>query len=340
MNNIENFKLLLDTPKQIVITVHINPDADALGSALGFASILKQQGHDVTVVTPNEYPEFLKWMKGDEQVVVFENEEQEIKALLAQTDMIFCLDFSDLNRIGALGELVRSAQAVKVMIDHHLEPEAFADFEMWSVQAGATAELIYDLAEAMDWLKYIGAEEADCLYAGIMTDTGGFRHPNTTKHIHEVVANLIGMGANTSRIAKLVYDNNTESRLRLMGFALSQRLVVMKEHNVAYIYLSLDDQKKFDVQKGDTEGLVNYALSIAEITVAAFFTESKDMIKISFRSVGSFSVNEFARQHFNGGGHNNAAGGRSDLSLQDTIEKFKSLVINNKIELEHEIKTV
>ena len=340
MKELEKFKLLLDSPKRIVITVHTNPDADALGSALGFASILKQQGHDTTVVSPNEYPDFLKWMKGNDEVVVYDKFEKEVAKLVEEADIICCLDFSDLKRIGALGDFVRSSKAVKVMIDHHLEPEKFADFEKWSVEAGATGELIFDLAEEMDWIKFIGPEEADCLYAGIMTDTGGFRHPNTTRHIHEVVAKLIDLGANTSRIAKLVYDTNTESRLRLMGFVLSQRLVVMKDYDVAYIYITLDDQKKFNVQKGDTEGLVNYALSIANITIAAMFTESKDMIKISFRSVGSFSVNEFARNYFDGGGHANAAGGRSEHSLQDTLEKFKSLVIKNKQELRHEANTI
>ena len=340
MKELEKFKLLLDSPKRIVITVHTNPDADALGSALGFASILKQQGHDTTVVSPNEYPDFLKWMQGHDDVVVYENFESKVNILIEEADIICCLDFSDLKRIGELGEKVRTAKAFKVMIDHHLEPEKFADFEKWSVEAGATGELVYDLAEEMGWVEFIGPDEADCLYAGIMTDTGGFRHPNTTRHIHEVVAKLIGLGANTSRIAKLVYDTNTENRLRLMGFVLSQRLVVMKEYDVAYIYLTLDDQKKFNVQKGDTEGLVNYALSIANITVAAMFTESKDIIKISFRSIGSFSVNDFARSHFDGGGHANAAGGRSELSLQDTLERFKSLVIKNKQELKHEANTI
>jgi len=173
-----------------------------------------------------------------------------------------------------------------------------------------------------------------------MTDTGGFRYSNTTKHIHEVVAKLIGLGANTSKVAKLIYDTNTESRLRLLGFVLSQRLVVMKDYDVAFIYLTLDDQKKFNVQKGDTEGLVNYALSMANITMSAMFTESKDLIKISFRSVGSFSVNDFARNNFDGGGHANAAGGRSKLNLQETIELFKELVIKNKQVLEYEINSV
>jgi bifunctional oligoribonuclease and PAP phosphatase NrnA len=340
MKDIEKFKLLLDSPKRAVITVHTNPDADALGSALGFASILRQQGHDITVVSPNEYPDFLKWMKGNSEVVVYKKQELQVKALVEKADIIFCLDFSDLNRIGELGDLVRSSTVVKIMIDHHLEPEKFADFEKWSIEAGATAELIYDLAEEMGWVGFIGSEEADCLYAGIMTDTGGFRHPNTTKHIHEVVAKLIGLGANTARVAKLVYDTNTESRLRLMGFALSQRLVVMKDYDVAYIYITKEDQKKFNIQKGDTEGLVNYALSIANITMAALFTESDDMVKISFRSIGAFSVNEFARKYFDGGGHANAAGGRSEASLQDTIEIFKSLVIKNKQKLEHETNTI
>jgi len=340
MKEKEDFKLLFNSPKRVVITIHTNPDADALGSGLGFSSILKKQGHDVTVISPNDYPDFLKWMKGNEEVVVFEHKQQESKELINKADLIFTLDFSDLKRIGDLGELVKSAEATKIMIDHHLEPEKYADFEKWSIEAGATAELIFDLAEEMSWLEYIGPDEAECLYAGIMTDTGGFRHPNTTQHIHEVVGKLIGLGANTSKVSKLIYDTNTENRLRLMGFVLSQRLVVMKEFNVAFIYITLDDQKKFNVQKGDTEGLVNYALSIANITMAAMFTESKDMVKISFRSIGEFSVNTFARKNFSGGGHANAAGGKSDLSLQDTIELFKSLVINNKQEIEDEVNAL
>lgn len=334
MKDIEKLKELLSFPRKVVITIHTNPDADALGSALAWQSVLSQRGHSSTVISPNEYPDFLKWMSGEADVLNFESHKEEAIPLVEQADVIFCLDFNDLNRLDELGDRVKSASATVVMVDHHLEPENFADLTKWSTAAGATAELIFDLCEELSWERLIGPDEADCLYAGIMTDTGGFRHPNTTKHIHEVVAKLIGAGANTARVAKLVYDTNTESRLRLIGFALSQRLVVMKEYNVAYIYITMDDQKKFNIQKGDTEGLVNYALSIANITLAAMFTEAKDMVKISFRSVGSFSVNEFAREHFNGGGHVNAAGGKSDENLQDTIERFKSLIIENKVNLE------
>ncbi|MEN8250575.1 MAG: DHH family phosphoesterase [Bacteroidota bacterium] len=337
MRELEKFKQLFSTKQNVLITVHHNPDADALGSALGLASILKKQNHKVDVVSPNDYPDFLKWMKGNDDVLVFDNNMEESADLVNKADVIFCLDFSNLERIGELGELVDRSNAIKVMIDHHLEPKNFADFEKWSIEAGATAELIYDLVEEIGWTDYVEPDEADCLYAGILTDTGGFKHPNTTRHIHEVVAKLIDHGANTSQIAKLIYDTNTEDRLRLMGFVLSQRLVVLKDYDVAYIYLTLDDQKKFNVQKGDTEGLVNYALSIANITMAAMFTEAKDAVRISFRSIGSYSVNEFARAHFNGGGHNNAAGGRTELSLEETIEKFKSIVINKKKELQYEI---
>jgi phosphoesterase RecJ-like protein len=336
MENLEGFKQLVSDPKKAVITVHTNPDADALGSALGWAAVLEKLGHQVSVISPNEYPDFLKWMQGDERVLVFDKNKEEVTALVDEAEIVFCLDYSDLERIGELGEIVERSAAKKVMIDHHLEPKNFADFEQWSTAAGATAELIYDLCEDLGWTHLIGPAEADCLYSGIMTDTGGFRHPNTTKHIHEVVAKLIEHGANTSRVAKLVYDTNTESRLRFMGFTLSQRLVVMKEYQAAYIYITLEDQKKFNVQKGDTEGLVNYALSIAGITMAAMFTEGKDMVKISFRSVGSFSVNEFAKKYFNGGGHANAAGGRSDENIQDTIERYKALVMENKEELINE----
>ena len=330
MDNIKAFKALFSATRKVVITVHSNPDADALGSALGWASILEQQGHIVTVISPNEYPDFLKWMKGNEKVLVYEKSVEESQRYIESAEVIFSLDYSDLDRIGDMTEPIRDSGATKVMIDHHLEPKQFADFEQWSTEAGATAELVFDLCVELDWTTYIGPDEADCLYSGIMTDTGGFRHPNTTKHIHEVVAKLIEAGADTARVAKLIYDTNTESRLRFMGFTLSQRLVVMKEYKVAYIYITQEDQKKFNVQKGDTEGLVNYALSIGGINLAAMFTESNDLVKISFRSVGSFSVNEFAKMYFEGGGHANAAGGRSTESIQDTIERFKTLVIENK----------
>lgn len=333
MQNFSAFKELLSSPKKIVITPHSNPDADALGSSLGLWSILKKQGHEVTVVSPNDFPGFLKWMQGQDQVVVYDYDPDRSVALIDAADVVFAMDYSSLDRIGPLGEFVRKASAVKVVIDHHRNPEDFADFVEWSVEAGATGELLYDLLKELSWTNLIGSEEADCIYSGIMTDTGGFRHPNTTQHIHHIVAELISLGANTAKVSKLVYDSNSVNRLRLLGFALNDRMVVLEEFKIAYIYLSAADLRNFNAQQGDTEGLVNYALSIVGITMAALFTEKDGLIKMSFRSVGDFSVNDFARKNFEGGGHINAAGGKSTLSLDETLKKFEGLLPEYKQEL-------
>ena len=327
MQNLSSFRELLSHPKRTVIIPHSNPDADALGSALGLSSIMKKQGHDVSVVSPNDFPGFLKWMKGESEVVVNDKDPDLSRQLIETAEVIIAVDYSSLDRIGDLEGVVRNAEGTKVVIDHHRSPEDFATYVEWDVEAGATAQLIFNLSKKLDWVKYIGPEEADCLYSGIMTDTGGFRHPNTSQEIHEIVAELIGLGANNSRVSKLVYDSNSVDRLRLLGFALNERMVVLEEFKVAYIYLSEADLRKFKAQKGDTEGLVNYALSIVGITMAALFTEKDKMIKMSFRSVGDFSVNEFARENFEGGGHNNAAGGK------ETIEKFEGLLPKYKEEL-------
>ncbi len=334
MQNIQVFKQLLNTPKQIVLTIHLNPDADALGSALGFASVLQKKGHTVTVVSPNTFPDFLKWMKENEKVLIYDNQPTECDKVLAEADIIFSMDYSALKRVGAVGDEIKKSKATKVIIDHHREPEDYADYMKWSTSAGATAELVFDLFKELDWINELDKDGGECLYAGIMTDTGGFRHPNTTQHIHEIVAQLIGLGVDAAKVSKLVYDTNTVNRIKLLGFALSQRLKIIEEFNTAYIYLSSKDLKAYNAKKGDTEGLVNYALSIKGITMAALFKESDNMVKMSFRSVGSFSVNDFARTNFDGGGHNNAAGGISKtLSLKQVIEKFEKLLPIYKSEL-------
>ncbi len=333
MQNLNAFNELLSTPKKIVITPHSNPDADALGSCLGLWSILKKLGHDVTVVSLNDFPGFLKWMHGQQDVVIYDYTPEKSIELIEQAEIIFSLDYSSLDRIGPLGDVVRAATATKVVIDHHRDPEDFADFMDWNIEAGATGELLFDLAKSMDWVKFIDSQVADCIYSGIMTDTGGFRHPNTSQHIHEIVAELIGLGADTAKVAKQVYDSNSVDRLRLLGFSLNERMVVLEEFKVAYIHLSATDLRRFNARQGDTEGLVNYALSIVGITMAALFTEKDGLIRMSFRSVGDFSVNDFARKNFEGGGHINAAGGKSSLTLKETLNKFEGLLPAYKTEL-------
>lgn len=338
MQNIQVFKQLLSSPKQIVLTIHLNPDADALGSALGFASVLQKKGHSVTVVSPNTFPDFLKWMKDNEKVLVYEKHPVKCNEILASADMIFSMDYSALKRVGEVGKEIEKSKAIKVIIDHHREPEDYADYMIWSIEAGATAELVFDLFKELNWTDALDTNGGECLYAGIMTDTGGFRHPNTTKHIHEIVAHLIGIGVNTAKVSKLVYDSNSINRIKLLGFALGHRLKIIEKYSTAYISLSSEDLKSHNAQKGDTEGLVNYALSIKGIVMAALFKEGENMVKMSFRSVGSFSVNDFARTNFDGGGHNNAAGGVSkSMSLQEAIKKFEKLLPKYKSELNNKL---
>lgn len=225
-----------------------------------------------------------------------------------------------------MGETVKSSKATKVLIDHHLQPEHFADFEYWNDKKAATCELIFDFISLMGDKSMIDVNIGECIYAGIMTDTGSFRFPVTSARIHQIISELIEIGVNNSKVHRLVYDNNSESRLRFLGFALSEKLMVLNEYGVAYFAISAEELKRFNSQTGDTEGLVNYALSMEGITLAAIIIERPEGVKMSFRSSNDFSVNDFARNHFSGGGHKNAAGGLSKLSLKETEEKFLALL--------------
>lgn len=337
MTHINEFKEFLNNPRRIVIVTHHKPDADALGSSLGLWAYLKKKGHSASVITPSDYPFFLHWMPGNEEVLIHDEKTRDkINSLINESEMIFCLDFSALNRINSLGELIRQSKAKKVLIDHHLEPEHFADFEQWDVKSASTAGLVYELIVALGDRSVINAAIADCLYAGLMTDTGGFRHNNTRREEFMIAADLTEHGANPTRVAKLIYDTNSLERLRLTGYVLYNKLTVLPEYNTAYITLSQEELKKFGSQTGDTEGFVNYGLSIEGIRLSVMIYERKDEIKLSFRSLGDFSVNDMARKHFNGGGHKNAAGGSSKDSLQETITKFLNLLPDYRNQLNPE----
>jgi phosphoesterase RecJ-like protein len=334
MQKIELFKELLETPKNIVITTHYKPDADALGSSLGLAHYLRKKNHAVSVISPSDYPEFLNWMEGEKEVINYEaGNEKKSAGLIEDAHMIFCLDFNSLYRINELGEMVGRSDAKKVLIDHHLDPEKFADFELWSTKAAATAELIYELIVELDDRQYIDQEIAECLYAGIMTDTGQFKHPNTTKNVHLVTADLIELGADIAKVGRYIYDNNSLDRLKFTGFALNNKLKVIKDLRTAYFWISSEDLKRYNSKTGDTEGLVNYALSLKGVVFAAVIIERPETIRISLRSKGDFSVNDFAKDHFSGGGHPNAAGGKSDLSLEETVSKFEKIIKTYKMQL-------
>jgi phosphoesterase RecJ-like protein len=327
MHNIAALTELLQHPKQILITTHHKPDADALGSSLGLAGYLKKKGHQVTVITPSDYPGFLNWMEGNEDVIIYSaSKDALVQKIIRQVDVIFCLDFSALCRINEMGEYIRQAPATKVLIDHHLEPEDFADITFSNTNAAATAELVFEVIRDLGDQDLIDVKIGECLYAGIMTDTGSFRHPSTSRNVHLIIAELLHIGVNTSNIHRLIYDSHTEARLRFLGYVLKDKLTVLREYKTAFIAISAQELKDYDSKTGDTEGFVNFALSIEGVVFAALLIDRSDAVKMSFRSVGDFSVNDFARQHFSGGGHRNAAGGISHLSLEETTQKLISLL--------------
>jgi bifunctional oligoribonuclease and PAP phosphatase NrnA len=327
MQNILAFKEFLSKSRRVVILTHFKPDADALGSSLGLAGYLKKKGHTVNVITPSDYPDFLTWMPGNDQVHIFHKDKAKYaEILIHESDIVFCLDFSSLKRINELGLMVEKSAAKKVLIDHHLEPEKFADFEQWDTTAASTAELVFKLIRDLGDEEIVDRDIANCLYAGLMTDTGGFRHPNTTYDVFQTASSLVAHGADPSGVSKLIYDNNTLERLRLMGFVLWEKLNVLPQYRTAYITLSAEELKKFGSQTGDTEGLVNFGLSIKGVKLSVLISDRKENIKLSFRSLGEFSVNEMARTHFDGGGHKNAAGGQTNLTLDQTLKKFLDLL--------------
>jgi len=337
MKDLEGLRTLLASPKKVVIVTHFKPDADALGSSLGLAGYLAKKGHSVAVISPSDYPDFLTWMPGKEMVIALTKDsivpQQKAKALIEACDVLFCLDFSSLKRINEVGEMVKTSTAKKVMIDHHLEPEKFADFEKWDVSSASTAELIFELIDEWGDRELIDQDIANCLYAGLMTDTGGFRHNNTTHKEFLIASELVSRGANPSEVAKKIYDTNSLERLRLTGFALSQKLVVLPEYSTAYMTLTWEELKQFGSQTGDTEGLVNYGLSIKGIKMAVLMYDRKEEIKLSFRSLADFDVNALARKHFEGGGHKNASGGQSKQNLEETLKKFLAILPEYKSDL-------
>ena len=326
--NIVVLKELLFRKKNIVIIPHINPDGDAIGSSLALMHLLNSIDHNSTVISPNKAPYFLKWSPGFENIIYFDSDKNSCLKLIENADLIFTLDFNDLDRIGEMSKYVDSSNAKIILIDHHLNPKDYADLVFSDIEIGSTCELLFELIIELGHEKNIDSNIASCLYLGMMTDTGSFQYSSVTSRTHEIISKLIQKGINQSDIHNKVYNNSSISRLKVLGSALSN-LNVLKELNTVYMYLKRDDLKKFDFQKGDSEGIVNYGLSLKNIIFSVMFIEDindENNIKISFRSQDGFSCNEFANKHFNGGGHTNAAGGRDDGPIKETIHKFKKLI--------------
>ncbi|AZB34329.1 DHH family phosphoesterase [Chryseobacterium bernardetii] len=322
---------LLTPENKIVILTHYNPDGDAIGSSLGLKHYLKAKGIFAEVIVPNDFPKFLKWMPEAKKVIIAEYKRKLAADIIAAADVIFCLDFNSPSRIGLLGDWLVKAQGKKILIDHHQQPEPF-DFVYSDTVIPATSQMVYHFIEAMEDEKLVNLDIAECLYTGIMTDTGGFRFRSTSATTHRIIANLIEKGADPAMITSNTWDTNTVSRLHLLALVLG-RIEVVNDGRVAILSLTRNELKEFGFQKGDTEGFVNYGLSIAGVKMSAFFMEDlyEDFIKISFRSKDDVDVNQFSRKYFNGGGHINAAGGKSDDSLPGTIEMFKTRLIEENL---------
>lgn len=325
---LEKLRAQLDNPGKIGIVTHKSPDGDAMGSSLGLYHLLKQFGHEIVVFTPNRYPEFLAWLPESERVIVFDEQNTAATALLNSCDTIFTLDFNAFHRAGDMEHALKNKSAFYVMVDHHQMPDNYAQITFSDTRYASTCEMIYDIAIGLGWHENINKDVASCLYTGIVTDTGSFRFASTKSTTHLAVADLMRTGIDHAQIYSNIHDNFSADRLQLMGRSL-QNLKVFPAKKTAYTKLSQAELDAFHYTKGDTEGLVNLALSIKGIVFAAIFIEHTDekIIKISFRSQGDFDVNQFARTHFNGGGHINAAGGKSNVSLAETIQKFEELVL-------------
>lgn len=325
MYNFSDIQKRLSTPKKIVITMHQKPDGDAMGSALGLYHYLLQLGHNAVVIAPTDFAFFLKWMPGSGSVMIAPFMPEKSRRFFTNTDIIFCLDFNDLNRLNEFSETVEKSPAYKVMIDHHTFPKDFANFRYCDEKASSTCELIHRFIVEMGHKHLINKEIATNLYTGIMTDTGSFRFDITTPAVHRAVADLMDTGIETHKIHEAIYDSFSEGRLRFWGHCFKECLRVIPEKKAAYFIVSKEEAQGYKIETGDTEGLVNYALGIRGIEFATLIIENPDVIKLSFRSKGDFGVNIFAR-NFSGGGHFHASGGKSHTTLAETEAKFLALL--------------
>lgn len=335
MQSIQAFFPLLSTPKKVAITTHQKPDGDAMGSSLGLYHVLTQLGHSVTVISPTNWAGFLKWMPGCSEVVDFELSKEVAAKILRDAELLFCLDFNVLHRTKNMEPVLANLTCTKVLIDHHQQPqESYFDYGISNTAKSSTSEMVYDVIVESGFESKINEQVAQCLYTGVMTDTGSFRFPSTTANVHLMVANLMKTGFNHTLVHENIYDSFLENRLRFIGHALLNKLEVFYEYNTAFMAISKNELLRFHVKTGDTEGLVNYLLSIQGIKFGAIVIDRDEERKWSFRSKGGFDVNTFARMHFDGGGHYNAAGGRSSDSLDATVRKFINVLKQYEVQLQ------
>lgn len=331
-------ELIKSSSKSIVLVPHMHADGDAMGSVLGLWRILKNAGLKVKVISPTKYPEFYHWMDGHEEVIIYSHHPKQSARALEESDLLICMDFNQLSRLGDMKALVESYQGKKVLVDHHPYPGNFTDLVISDISYSSTCELIFSILQSTEFAPYIDKNAASSFFTGIMTDTGSFDFSVSNPNTFEVVAQLTRMGIDQQDIHSKVYDNFSADRMRLMGFCLSNRMTVYPEYHTAAMYITLEDQKAFNFITGDNEGFVNMPLSIKGVVFSALFTEKEKYIKVSFRSKGEFAVNEVCEKYFNGGGHRNASGGELYASMQETLLKFESILPEFEDKIKQSVK--
>ena len=331
-NNVDHFKKWLDKAERIVITTHTSPDGDAIGSSLGLWHYLRNRGKDVHVIVPNNFPDFLRWMSGTDEIVRYDKHKEQADQLIAGADIICCLDYNEISRIDAVGEPVLASKARKIMIDHHLHPSDFCGIIISHPEISSASEIVFRFICRLGGFDDISFEAAECIYCGMMTDTGSFTYNSNNPEIYYIISELMSKGIDKDAIYRRVYNTYSEGRLRLQGYVLYCKMKLFHEYNAALISLDREEQKRFHYNKGDTEGLVNIPLSVKGIIFSAFLREDteKDMVKISLRSVGSFPCNQIASEYFGGGGHLNASGGEFYGPLKDAENILKQALVKYK----------
>ncbi len=327
-NFVELEPLLKGSPLKIVVTTHHKPDGDALGSSLAWGALLKQAGHQVTIISPTDYPDFLFFLPGEKEVIDFVQAKEKCQKIINAADLICCLDFNRLDRINEMGPMVLAAKAKKLLVDHHIDPDTFPDYTYCEVGCSSTAELVYRLTVELGWQDRITADIATCLYTGIMTDTGSFRFDSTTPMVHEIVAQLLKTGMKHALVHNEIYDSYKLNRLRFLGFCINEKIVMLPEYHTAYIAVSAEELQKYNITIVVTEGVVRNAMMLKDVNLAALIIQRPNEVKLSLRSKGDIPVNEMCAKYFSGGGHKNASGGRSTKPLAQVVDDFKNMLIN------------
>ncbi|NOT37925.1 MAG: bifunctional oligoribonuclease/PAP phosphatase NrnA [Saprospiraceae bacterium] len=325
MKDLKAFADLIKQPKKIVLLSHRNPDGDAIGSSLGLSYYLQLKGHQTQIILPSEYPLAFEWMKDANKALIYDLSPHDSEKAVKEAEMIICLDFNSLERIDKIGLKVLESKATKVMIDHHLDPEPFADLVFSEIQCSSTSEIVHNIIVGISGEGALQPDIIEALYTGIMTDTGSFHH-STSEEVFTICAHFKKLGLNDTRIQELVLNSQPDKYLLLLGHCLHDRMELYPEQEFGLIYLTKEDYKKFDIRRGDTEGIINYLMMLKSVKVGALVMNQPTIVKLSLRSKGNFSVQEICKVNFNGGGHRNASGGSSKLSLEETLIKLKEVM--------------